>query len=63
MLFANIKKYHKNQIYAAHTHTSTKSSTQTVVGLHHYKLLIENKASAVSKAIFIQKLILFVLFP
>lgn len=50
-------------MYAARTHTSTKSSTQTEVGLHHYKLLIENKAAAVSKAIFIQKLILFMLFP
>lgn len=53
MLFANIKKYHKNQMDAARTHSSFKSSAQTEVELHHYKLLIENKAAAVLKAIFI----------
>lgn len=34
------------------THSSIKSSAQTEVELHHYKLLIENKAAAVLKAIF-----------
>lgn len=53
MLFANIKKHHKKQIYAARAHTSTKSSTQTGIGLHRYRLLIENKAAAVSTVIFI----------
>lgn len=53
MLFANIKKYHKNQMEADCLQSSFKSSAQTEVELHHYKLQIENKAAAVLKAILI----------
>lgn len=46
MLFANIKKHHKKQMYAARTHSGIKSSAPADAGLHRYSLLIVNKSGS-----------------